>query len=372
MSRLRYESYRTEKGAPKFAGIPHVRTGGETLIVTLKDDFSDIAVDLYYTVCADSDVLVRNAVIRNTGKDPILLKKAFSFRTQLPNGNYKMMRLAGTWGQERIPEIAPIAHGITRLQSTYGCTSHNTNCFMGILKEHCTEEAGECVGIQLLYSGSFALTAEWCKNGPLTLQGSINHLGFGWELAGGESFVTPQALLTYSDKGLGGMSRSIHDVIRDRIADPAYASKRRPIVVNNWEATYFDFNEEKLFRIIDEAKNLGIDTFVLDDGWFGKRDSVWSGLGDWTVNEKKLKGGLKTIIDRCKQNGLKFGLWFEPEMISEDSDYTVYTPIGRSIKRAWSLAEAASNSCWISHEKKWWITSSAWCPQYYARTIFLT
>ncbi len=320
MSRLRYQSYRMGKGAPALKGMPHARSGDKTLVITLKDDFSDIAVDLYYTVCADSDVLVRNAVIRNTGSDSIMLKKAYSFRAQLPNGNYQMLRLAGTWGQERIPEIAPIAHGITRLQSIQGCTSHNTNCFMGILKANCTEEQGECVGVQLIYSGSFALTAEWCKNGPLTLQGGICDVGFSWELSGGESFVTPQVLLTYSNEGLGGMSRSIHDFLRERVINPDYVYKRRPIVVNNWEATYFDFNEQKLFPIIDEAANLGIDTFVLDDGWFGKRDSDWSGLGDWFVNETKLKGGLKTIIDRCKKNGLKFGLWFEPEMISEDSD----------------------------------------------------
>lgn len=320
MSRLRYESYRIEKGAPKIEGMPHVRKGGETLVITLKDDFSDIAVDLYYTVSDDSDVLVRNAAIRNTGTEAIALKRAFSFRAQLPNGNYQMLRLAGTWGQERIPEIAPIAHGVTRLQSLMGCTSHNTNCFMGILKEHCTEDGGECVGVQLLYSGSFALTAEWCKNGPLTLQGGICDIGFSWELLGGESFVTPQVMLTYSNEGLGGMSRSIHDFLRERVINPAYVYKRRPIVVNNWEATYFDFNEEKLFPIIDEAAKVGIDTFVLDDGWFGKRDNDCSGLGDWYVNEKKLKGGLKTIIDRCKQNGLRFGLWFEPEMVNEDSD----------------------------------------------------
>ena len=320
MSRLRYQGYRVEQGAPQILGMPHVRKDDETLVVTLKDDFSDVAVDLYYTVCDDSDVLVRNAVIRNTGDTPIMLKRAFSFRAQLPNGNYRMLRLAGTWGQERIPEIAPIAHGVTRLQSLMGCTSHNTNCFMGILKENCAEECGECVGVQLLYSGSFALTAEWCKNGPLTLQGGICDIGFDWELIGGEEFVTPQVLLTYSNEGLGGMSRSIHDFLRDRVINPAYVYKRRPIVVNNWEATYFDFNEEKLFPIINEAAKLGIDTFVLDDGWFGRRDDDCSGLGDWFVNEKKLKGGLKTIIDRCKKNGLKFGLWFEPEMVNEDSD----------------------------------------------------
>ncbi len=143
VSRLRYENYSIKQGAPALQGLPHVRSGGETLIVTLKDDFSDIAVDLYYTVYDDSDVLVRNAVIRNTGKERVMLKKAFSFRVDLSGGNFKMLRLGGNWARERIPEIAPIAHGVTKLQSLYGCTSHMTNCFMGILKEHCTEECGD-------------------------------------------------------------------------------------------------------------------------------------------------------------------------------------------------------------------------------------
>ena len=231
-----------------------------------------------------------------------------------------MLRLGGTWGQERNPEIAPIAHGVTRLHTLRGVTSHDTNNFMGILKEGCGEERGECFGIQLVYSGAFAITAEWCKNGPLTLQGGINDTGFGWNLNAGEEFVTPQVLLAYSNHGLGGMSRSIHDFLRDKLINPAYVYKQRPIVVNNWEATYFDFDNEKLFPIIDEAAKLGIDTFVLDDGWFGARNHDRAGLGDWVVNDKKLKGGLKTVIDHCKKNGLKFGLWFEPEMVNEDSE----------------------------------------------------
>lgn len=319
MSRLRYKSYTVFEGAPKFTG-PHVRTGDKTLSVTLKDDFSDVEVELLYTVCDDSDVLVRNAVVKNVGGSVVNIEKAFSFRLDLPNGEYSLMRLAGTWGRERCPEVAPIAHGITRLQTLRGASSHNTNPFAAIMRPDCTENGGECYGIQLVYSGSFAITAEWSKNSPLTVQGGINDVGFSWRLDGGESFVTPQVLLTYSAHGLGGMSRSISRFIRDRIVNPKYAYADRPIVVNNWEATYFDFDNEKLFGIIDAAADLDIDTFVLDDGWFGKRDNDRSGLGDWFVNEKKLKGGLKTVIDRCKKNGLKFGLWFEPEMISEDSD----------------------------------------------------
>lgn len=320
MSRLRYVSHRIQKGAEELVQLPHARTVDETLSITLKDDFSNAEVTLVYSVCDCSDVLVRNAVIRNAGEDSIDLKKAFSFRLELPNGEYEAMRLWGTWGQERIPNVEPIGHGITRLQSLYGRSSHETNPFLGILKKNCEEERGECYGVQLVYSGSFAITAEWCKTGSLCVQGGVSDVNFGWELKGGEKFVTPQVLLCYSQEGTGGMSRAFADFLRERIVDPKYAFASRPVVVNNWEATEFDFDNEKLYRIIDSAKGLGIDTFVLDDGWFGKRDDDKSGLGDWVVNEKKLSGGLDSVIARCKQNGLKFGLWFEPEMICEDSD----------------------------------------------------
>lgn len=320
MSRLKYRSHRIFHGAPKLDGSPHVRRGDKTLAVTLKDDFSDIEVELFYTVSDDSDVLVRNAVIKNVGSSAVTLKKAMSFRLDLPNGEYSLMRLGGTWGMECYPEVAPLAHGITKLQSLRGASSHNTNPFAAVMRKDCTENSGECYGVQLVYSGSFAITAEYSKNTLLTIQGGINDTGFSWLLDRGERFITPQALLTYSDSGLGGMSRSIHRFIRDCLIDPKYAYAERPVVINNWEATYFDFDNEKLFAIIDEAAKLGIDTFVLDDGWFGDRNDDKRGLGDWFVNEKKLKGGLKAVIDRCKKNGLKFGLWFEPEMVNEDSD----------------------------------------------------
>lgn len=343
MSRLRYLRHRIEAGAPEWKGIPHVRTGDMTLTVTLKDDFSDIEIDLYYIACDDSDVLVRNAVIRNTGKRAVMLKRALSFRLELPNGSYRMLRLVGNWMQEHIPEISPIAHGITKLYSLRGASSHQTNPFMGILTECCGEDSGECYGVQLVYSGSYTLSADWSAIGLLTLQGGVCDTEFSWELSGGEEFVTPQVLLTYSNQGLGGMSRSIHDFIRDKIMPPKYAHGIRPVVVNNWEATYFDFNNEKLFAIIDEAAKLGIDTFVLDDGWFGKRDDDWSSLGDWVVNEKKLKGGLTPIIDRCKSNGMKFGLWIEPEMVNEDSDLYRAHP-------DWAIGKDGIEPCRARHQ----------------------
>lgn len=317
VSRFRYLSYRLQKGAI-LSDMPHVRGEQETLVIRLKDDFSPVEIELFYTVCGE--ILVRNAVIINTGDAPVRMERAFSFCFELPDADYSLLRLQGTWGAERAPELQPLAHGITRLQSLRGTSSHQTNPFLGLLRKNCTEEEGECYGVQLIYSGSYALTAEVGSMGSVRVQGGINDFGFSWELEGGKSFETPQAALCYSGAGLGTLSRSYADFLREFVINPAYVYRRRPVVVNNWEATYFDFNNEKLFAIIDAAPEIGIDTFVLDDGWFGKRDDDTSGLGDWVVNEKKLKGGLKAVIDRCKKNGLKFGLWFEPEMVSEDSD----------------------------------------------------
>ena len=322
MSSFKYVKHAISGGVARIKGQPCVRKADNTLTITLKDDFSDIEIDLNYSVSDNSDVLIKNTEIRNTGKTCIKLKKAFSFCTNLPDidKQYSALRLAGSWASERRPVITPLAEGTLRIESTRGYSSHQMNPFMAILADSCTENSGECYGFNLLYSGSFAITAEVSSNKSVRVQGGINDYLFGWELDGGESFITPQTALCYSAEGLGGLSRAYHDFFREYVIDPKRVYERRPIVINNWEATYFNFDNEKLFAIIDEAAKLGIDTFVLDDGWFGKRDDDKSGLGDWFVNNKKLKGGLKPIIDRCKKNGMKFGLWFEPEMISEDSD----------------------------------------------------
>lgn len=321
MSRFRYLSHKITGGVKPLEGMPCVRHADQTLTVTLKDDFSDIEIDLNYSVSEDSDVLVRNATIRNTGEESSDIVKAFSFCIDLPDsGKLSALRLAGNWASERKPVVTPLADGTMRIESTRGHSSHAMNPFMALLSEDCNENSGDCYGFTLIYSGSFAISAEVDCHQRTRVQGGINDYMFGWKLGAGESFVTPQAALCFSAQGLGGMSRAYHDFFREYIINPAKVYAHRPIVVNNWEATYFNFNNEKLFAIIDEAAKLGVDTFVLDDGWFGKRDDDRSGLGDWFVNENKLKGGLKTVIDHCKQKGLKFGLWFEPEMVSEDSD----------------------------------------------------
>lgn len=320
MSEFRYVRHTIEDGAPALEGIPHVRCGGQTLIIYLCDVCSDAEIELNFTVYDDSDVLVRNAKIVNAGKQSFCLRKAFSFCVDLPDNNYKILRMHGAWTRERTPEITDLGHGIVRLQSTCGASSFGIHPFLCLLEQDCREEKGVCYGVQLVYSGNFALTAERNSFGTVRLSGGINDEQFCWKVKGGENFTSPQALLCYSERGLGELSREYADFIREKIMLPKFAFAPRPIVINNWEATYFNFNNEKVCALIDEAAKLGADTFVLDDGWFGKRDSDSSGLGDWFVNEKKLVGGLTKVAECCKRSGLKFGLWFEPEMVSPDSD----------------------------------------------------
>lgn len=320
LSEFYYVRHTVDDSVPELEGLPHVRCGGQTLTIFLRDLCSNAEIQLNYTVYDDSDVLVRNVRIVNEGKQPFYLKKAFSFCVDLPDRNYKILRLHGAWTRERTPETTDLGYGITRLQSTCGASSFGIHPFLGLLDQDCSETKGICYGVQLVYSGNFALTAERNAFGTVRLGGGINDEQFCWEVESGKSFVTPQALLCYSERGLGELSREYADLIREKIMNPAFAFAPRPIVINNWEATYFDFDRYKLFSIIDEAAKLGVDTFVLDDGWFGNRNSDSSGLGDWYVNEKKLVGGLTAVIDRCKMLGLKFGLWFEPEMVSPDSD----------------------------------------------------
>ncbi len=321
VSRLLYKDYKIIDGAPQVEGMPHVRTADQTLIITVKDQASDVEIDLYYVVCENSNVLVRNAVVRNAGDKVINVKKAYSFCFSLPQGEYKMMKMVGRWATERIPDVCRISSGINKVQSTRGISSHNFNPFISVMRNDCTEDDGECYGVQLCYSGNFALMVE--QDGletPLRVQGGINDTCFNWKLSGGEQLVTPQAFICYSANGLGEMSREYHDFLRQRVINPNFVTKRRPIVINNWEATYFNFDHERLYPIIDASKGLGIDTFVLDDGWFGARVNDLAGLGDWVVNKDRFPQGLKSVIDRCKANGLNFGIWFEPEAVNEDSD----------------------------------------------------
>lgn len=321
MSRFKYKSHKILDGNLPLDGMPCIRSADRTLVITLKDDFSNTEIDLRYYSLANTSVLVRNLVIRNVGEERIDLTRAYSFCLDLPDlGEFSALRLAGSWLKERKPDLTILKNGTLRIESTVGYSSHKMNPFLGVLVNDCNESRGECYGFNLIYSGSFVINADISSHQRLRVTGGINEYLFDWKLESGQSFVTPQVAMCYSNNGLGEMSRSYHDFFRNYIINPNYVDKRRPIVVNNWEGTYFDFNNDRLCAIIEEAKGTGIDTFVLDDGWFGKRNDDTSGLGDWFINKEKLEGGLNVVIDCCKKNGLKFGLWFEPEMVSEDSD----------------------------------------------------
>lgn len=305
---------------PTIPGMPSLYGGGETLVVTLEDEISKVQVDLYYSVYDELDAIARRAVIKNNADTPLVLDRAYSFSLDLPAGSYKVITQYGAHMRERTPEVTPLMHGIMSVDSKRGATSLHSSCFMALAAKDADEESGDVYGFNLIYSGSFRLTAEQSPYDMVRVLGGINDFDFSWKLLPGESFYTPEAAMVYSGKGLGAMSRTFHDLYRGYIINKRFVNAVRPIVINNWEATYFNFDIPKLCSIIDTVKDSGIDMFVLDDGWFGRRDSDRSSLGDWTVNKDKLKGDLSALIDYVHNAGMKFGLWFEPEMVSEDSD----------------------------------------------------
>lgn len=310
-------SYEILAGKPDL-GMPALRGRAETLVVHLFDDVADVSMDLFYTVY--DGALARHAVIHNRGKEHISLCAADSLCVDFDGGDYDLLTLDGRWGSECNVTRNAVRSGIHTVSSTRGLTSHQHNPFVAVLEKTASEESGEAFGFNLIYSGNFAIRAESDEKCQLRVCMGVNLLEGGITLEAGESFTTPEGVAVYSDGGLGGMSRTFHRLYRTRLIDPRFADRIRPIVVNSWESAYFDFDENKLLAFIDGAKGLGIDTVVLDDGWFGGRDSDDSSLGDWVVDRRKLPSGLDALIDRCKANGLKFGIWFEPEAISPDSD----------------------------------------------------
>ncbi len=307
------------KEKPAISGMPSL-DGGETLVLHLKDKFGDMLIDLYYTVYDDVSAIARRIVYKNGGAEPVKVQRAYSFTLGLHGTDYDVMTFPGNWMDERTPEIRPLDHGVISADSKRVSSSSTVNPAMVVMDKNTTEQFGEAYGICLIYSSSFVLKAEGASTGDSLIMGGINDFDFSWKLDGGESLETPEAVLVYSNEGLGGMSRTFHDTFREHIINKRFVKSERPVLINNWEATYFNFNNDKLRAIVDSVKGTGIDTFVLDDGWFGRRNTAMDGLGDWYVNEEKLEGGIDAIIDHTHAKGMKFGLWFEPEMVNELSD----------------------------------------------------
>lgn len=323
---LRYDSHYITDGKPEIEGLPQTyvmdKSEAQTLVISLKDRETAIYFDLFYTIFTDRAVVTRSVKIRNETGETIKLEKAASFQLDFAHTRRfdEVIALPGAHVNERQISRQSVLSGTKVFESRRGTSSHHMNNFIALVHHHTTENTGEAIGLQFVYSGNHSFELEKDQINQLRVVGGINSHRFSWELNAGQSFQTPEMILSYSSQGLNKMSQIHHELLRERIARGRHQFAERPILVNNWEATYFDFNSEKIKAIIDEAKELGIEMFVLDDGWFGKRDADNSSLGDWFEYEGKLTNGLREIADYAHSKGLKFGLWFEPEMISVDSE----------------------------------------------------
>lgn len=320
---LRYQEHKISKGKYSIPGLPAVYAGeeeAETLEIILKDTATDIRVILKYGILENQDVITRSVVIINDGEMPVKINRAHSFSMDMPYGDWEWMHFHGRHAMERQVERVPLLHGVQESGSTRGTSSHQQNPSVLLCEKNCTETSGYCMGAVLMYSGGFQTQVELDQLNQTRIVMGIHPDTFCWTLNGGESFYTPEVILSCSDEGMDKLSRRFHKVIREHVCRGKYKMTERPVLINNWEATYFDFDEEKIFNIAKQASELGVDMMVLDDGWFGKRDSDSTGLGDWFVNEDKIKGGLEKLVKRINGLGMKFGIWFEPEMISEESN----------------------------------------------------
>ena len=320
---LRYYSHTVKPGKYGIEGLPAVYAAedeAETLEVVLRDTASAVEVTLLYAVLPALDLVTRCARIRNLGETPVTLTKAASLCLDISRGSWEWVHFHGRHAMERQMERRLLFHGIQEIGSTRGTSSHHQNPTVLLCTPDCTETAGACIGAALVYSGSHQTRLECDQLGQVRMVMGIHPDLFRRELKAGETFSTPEVMLSYSDTGLETLSHHFHQAIREHICRGKYQLAERPVLINNWEATYFGFDTEKILHIAEEAARLGVDMLVLDDGWFGKRDDDCSGLGDWFVNETKLSGGLHDLVEKIKGMGMRFGIWFEPEMISEDSD----------------------------------------------------
>ena len=329
---FRFAAARRLQGSVPPAGLPGALGGEETLAL----DFSTpegLLATLLYTVYPDCDVITRRLRLRNGAKGPVTLRRALSYQLDLPRADYTLTSLPGAWARERHAAETPLACGAYVLGSRAGVSSNTCNPFFFLAEPEADEFHGSVYGFNLIYSGSHYACAEVSPDGYTRVLAGIQPEGFAWTLRPGESFSTPEAVLTFSAQGKNGMSANLHDFVNRHIVRGPWAGRGRPVLFNNWEATYFDFNERKLLQLAKCAAGLGAELFVLDDGWFGARDSDKAGLGDYAVNRKKLPHGLAGFAEKLRELGLSFGLWMEPEMVNRDSalyrahpDWAVQTP----------------------------------------------
>ena len=318
---LRFVGLERREGKYALPGLPAFHgEGWETLVVRLADEANGLRAELYYGVAEEHDLITRAVRFVNAGGGPVRLERAMSLCLELPEGDMDLVTFDGAYGMERVPHRGTLRPGVQSVGSVRGASSHQHNPFVVLCRPDTGEDHGLCYGAMLLYSGSFLAEAERDQFDTARLVLGIHPRRFSWTLAPGESFTAPEAALVCSGEGFGPMSRRLHRAIRECLVRDPYAGRRRPVLINSWEAAYFRFDADTLLSMAEAAAALGVELFVLDDGWFGERDCDRRALGDWWVNEKKLPGGLTALAERVRALGMRFGLWIEPEMISEDSD----------------------------------------------------
>ena len=340
---LTYVSHTIYKGKEKLVGLP-ATFGKESevtsLVITCEDKALGLRAQLQYSVFEDVDAVTRSVRFENLGETPLYLEKAMSGCLDMDNRNFETITMHGSWARERHLERKKLGHGKYNVSTLRNGNCHQEHPFLALVTEGTTQKRGEVYGFHFVYSGNFIAQAEMNQFDSVRVIMGIQPEDFCWKLEESESFQTPEMVMVYSDTGLGGMTRSFHELYRKHLIRSPYLHQKRPILINNWEATYFDFDEEKLIAIARESAELGIEMLVMDDGWFGNRYDDNRSLGDWQVNENKLKGGLPYLVKEVNKLGMKFGIWFEPEMISPESklyqehpDWAIAIP-GRTPGRA--------------------------------------
>ena len=322
----RYRSHKMYKGPFTLKGLPTAFANEndtvDTLELVIEDAITKVQVTLLYSVFEEADIIMRAARVHNGGDGTINLKRIMSLNMDYMNGsNMDLISLPGRYGQERQVERQPLTHHVHKIRSGRGISSHQQNPFIALCDSMAYEEYGSCYGFALMYSGSFLAEVELDQYDQARLVMGINDRLFSYPVEPGEDFDTPAVLMTYTHKGLARMSHNYHNFIRSNMNKSKFVRDvKRPVLINTWEAAFFNFDDVKLVEIAKAARKMGVEMIVMDDGWFGKRDDDNSGLGDWYVNEKKIKCGLNQLVKQINDLGMKFGIWFEPEMVSEDSD----------------------------------------------------
>ena len=321
---MRYVGHELLRGKPALEGMPSLYAESDAEVSALRIDLRDartgLCAALYYSVYEQDGVITRHTVLRNYGDAALDIKGAMSMSIDMKHAPYEMLQLSGTALRERHIVRRRVQNGLMAVESARGISSHQQNPFIALTGRDTTEQRGDAWGFALVYSGNFTARVEADMYMSARVQLGINPFMFSWRLEPGARFETPEAVLSYSHEGLNGMSQKLHRVFRERLYRGVWRDKVRPVVLNTWEAAYFDFTHDKIMDMARKAADVGVEMLVLDDGWFGHRDDATSSLGDWYENAPKLPKGLKGLAEDVNALGLKFGLWFEPEMISPDSD----------------------------------------------------